>query len=86
MRTRLVAIQTDSQIGFSLASFIRQAGSLRAKLLADNFLQGRLRAPSGHWNRDRFQHSTSAAGVPYDSEHALRDGMPWLFSHYDCVF
>ena len=63
----LVAIRNDSRIGFSVASFLRQAISLREGWLDENYVRGRLRAPQ-HWSRDLFLDPPSDAEFRNDFE------------------
>ena len=57
----LNAIQNDSRLGFSLASFVRQASSLREKWFSEVCVRGRLCAPPDHWHRNLSQHPPCAA-------------------------
>ena len=76
----LNAIQTDSRLGFSLASFVRQASSLREKWFSEVCVRGRLCASPELWHRNLFQHPPSAAELPDNFERSFLDGKPWFFS------
>ena len=57
----LTAIQNDSRLGFSVVSFLRQAITLREKLMEDTCVRGRLCNPPGHWGRNLIRDPPSAA-------------------------
>ena len=76
----LNAIQNDSRLGFSLASFVRQASSLREKWFSEVCVRGRLCASPELWHRNLFQHPPSAAELPDNFERSFLDGKPWFFS------
>ena len=70
-------IQNDSRLGFSVASFIRQA-ILERKSWMQRVLC-RPCTPPDHWNRNLFQHPPSVAEFPADFERTFTDGKPWFF-------
>ena len=57
----LNAINSDSRLGFSLASFLRQAISLRESWLKEECVRGRLCTPPDHWHRNLIRFPPSAA-------------------------
>ena len=75
----LNAIQTDSRLGFSLASFVRQAISLRECWMRDTCVGGRLCVSPDHWSRNFLQFPPSAAELPVDFEESFTNGTPWFF-------
>jgi hypothetical protein len=79
----LNAIQNDSQLGFSLASFVRQAISLKESWLSETCVRGRLCTPPDHWGRDLFQDPPADPALPPDFEQSFLDGVPWFFSPDD---
>ena len=78
----LNAIQKDCRLGFSLASFVHQAISLRTSWLGEVCVRGRLCTPPGHWPRDLFQDPPSAYEFPPDFEQTFTEGRPWFFDEY----
>ena len=78
--TLLNAIHNDSRLGFSLASFLRQAISLREQWMSDVCVRGRLCASPNHWNRCLFQDPPSAAELPADFDDFFLAGEPWFFN------
>ena len=56
-----LAIQNDSRLGFSLASFVRQTISSREQRMSEVCVRGRLCAPPDHWHRNLSQHPPCAA-------------------------
>ena len=72
-------IISDSQLGFSLASFVRQAISLRESWLGDVCVRGRRCTPAKFWHRNLFEHPPCAAEFPPDFEESFTDGKPWFF-------
>ena len=72
------AIQNDSQLGFSLASFIRQAISLRKQWFSGACVRGRLCGIPDHWTRNLLRHPPSDAEFPDGFEHSFTDGKPWF--------
>ena len=75
----LTAIQNDSRLGFSVASFIRQAILERKSWMSKVCVQC---TPPDHWNRNLFQHPPSVAEFPADFERTFTDGKPWFFSEH----
>ena len=74
----LNATISDSRIGFSLASFVRQATSLRESWLKEECVRGRLCIPPDHWHRNLIRFPPSAAEFPPDFENSFTDGKPWF--------
>ena len=72
-------IQNDSRLGFSVASFIRQAILERKSWMSKVCVQCRPCTPPDHWNRNLFQHPPSVAEFPADFERTFTDGKPWFF-------
>ena len=72
-------IISDSQLGFSLASFVRQATSLRESWLGDVCVRGRRCTPAKFWHRNLFEHPPCAAELPPDFQQSFTDGKPWFF-------
>ena len=72
-------IISDSQLGFSLASFVRQATSLRESWLGDVCVRGRRCTPAKFWHRNLFEHPPCAAEFPPDFQQSFTDGKPWFF-------
>ena len=77
----LDAIQNDSRLVFSLASFLRQAISVKECRLGEVCVRGRLCTPPDHWFRNLFEDPPSDAEFPPDFEESYMDGKPWFFSH-----
>ena len=75
-------IQNDSRLGFSVASFIRQAILERKSWMRDVCVQCRPCTPPDHWNRNLFQHPPSVAEFPADFERTFTDGKLWFFSEH----
>ena len=75
----MIIIDCHSQLGFSLASFVRQAISLRESWLGDVCVRGRRCTPAKFWHRDLFEHPPCAAEFPPDFEESFTDGKPWFF-------
>ena len=71
-------IQNDSRLGFSVASFIRQAILERKSWMRDVCVQCRPCTPPDHWNRNLFQHPPSVAEFPADFERTFTDDKPWF--------
>ena len=72
----LVATRNDSRIGFSLASFLRQARLARKSWLEEVCAGGRLSVPP-HWTHDIFLDPPSDAEFVEDFEELFNDGMPF---------
>ena len=72
-------VDNDSRLGFSLASFVRQATSLRESWLGDVCVRGRRCTPAKFWHRNLFEHPPCAAEFPPDFEESFTDGKPWFF-------
>ena len=72
----LNAIIGDSRLGFSLASFLRQAISLRESWLKEECVRGRLCIPPDHWHRNLIRFPPSAAEFPPDFENSFTDSKP----------
>ena len=72
-------IISDSRLGFSLASFVRQAISLRESWLGDVCVRGRRCTPAKFWHRNLFEHPPCAAELPPDFQQSFTDGKPWFF-------
>ena len=72
----LNAIQNDSRLGFSVASFVRQAIPLKDSWLRETCVRGRLCTPPDHWRRDLFEDPPSEAELPPDFEQSFDDGAP----------
>ena len=77
----LNAIQTDSRLGFSVVSFVRQAITLREKWMGDACVRGRLCNTPGHWGRNLIRFPPCAEELPLDFEQAFWKGWPWIFSN-----
>ena len=71
-------IQNDSRLGFSVASFVRQAILQRESWMGQAGVRGRLCAPPDHWRRNLFKHPPSDAELPVDFEQTFTDGKPWF--------
>ena len=80
----LVATRNDSRIGFSLASFLRQARLARKSWLEEVCAGGRLSVPP-HWTHDIFLDPPSDAEFVEDFEELFNDGMP-LFASRGMLF
>ena len=74
--------QNDSQLGFSVASFFRQAILQRKSWRWKVCVQGRPCNPPDHWSRNLLQHPPSEAEFPIDFEHTFTDGKLWFFSQH----
>lgn len=77
--TLLKAIQKDSQLDFSLASFIRQAISRREGWFSEVCVRRRLCVSPDHWPSNLLQDPPRAAELPDDFERTFTDGKPWFF-------
>jgi hypothetical protein len=75
----LVATRNDSRIGFSLASFLRQASSARSGWLEEVCAGGRLSVPP-HWTYDIFLDPPNDAEFVENFEELFNDGMPLFAS------
>merc|ERR1719440_358242 len=73
------AIRNDSRLGFSLASFVRQATSMREKWLREVCVRGRLCPPPEHWHRNLLQCPPCGAELPQDFQQSFTDGKPCFF-------
>ena len=73
------AIRNDSRLGFSLASFVRQATSLKEKWLREVCVRGRLCPPPEHWHRNLLLCPPCGAELPQDFQQFFTDGKPWFF-------
>jgi hypothetical protein len=77
----LVAIRKDSRIGFSLASFLRQACSVRDGWFEEVCVGGRLPVPP-HWSFDIFLDPPCDAEFPENYDESFNNGTPltadWL--------
>ena len=73
------AIRNDSRLGLSLASFVRQATSLREKWLREVCVRGRLCPPPEHWHRNLLLCPPCGAELPQDFQQSFTDGKPWFF-------
>ena len=84
----LTAIRNDSRLGFSVVSFLRQAITLREKLMEDTCVRGRLCNPPGHWGRNLIRDPPSAAELCEmgfdDFEQSFPDGRPSEFTRFAC--
>jgi hypothetical protein len=65
--------------GFSFASFIQQATTVRKKWLGETCVRGRLCAPS-HWNRNIFSQPLADTDIPVDVASDFDSGKPWRFT------
>ena len=73
-------IQSDSRLGFSTVSFLRQAISIRESFMKEACcVRGRLCASSAHCGRDLLRHPPCAAELPEDFEESFPHGKPWFF-------
>ena len=72
----LVATRNDSRIGFSLASFLRQARLARKGWSEEVCAGGRLSVPP-HWTHDIFLDPPSDAEFVENFEEFFNDGMPF---------
>merc|ERR1712216_474774 len=73
------AIRNDSRLGFSLASFVRQARSLREKWLREVCVRGRLCPTPVHWLRNLLSCPPCGAELAPDFQQTFTDGKPWFF-------
>ena len=79
----LIAIQSDSLLGFLVVSFLRQAITLREKWMEGACVRGRLCDVPGHWGRNLIRDPPCAAELSEffeDFEQSFLDGQPFEFA------
>ena len=80
LRNLFRLIRDDPKCGFSFASFIRQATTVRKTWLGEASVRDRLCDPPPHWNRNIFSNPLADTDIPVDVAGEFDSGRPWLFA------